>query len=565
MASILESLLAEANAREDLSKWLVERWCRGKLSAHELVDGARASLRSHPDTSDDLLRRVAKIDPHNAHRDLVRALSRRQARDQPPLYEVDIPLWNADLARCEVARVPMLLPHEFLNHLGEGKTEQYTSTSREISERLRDWKVRTNCATQGPPIAPLSVWGDTAPFNHGHDSVLLLLWSGLGEQWRRRWIALLTKGSLCQCGCGGLHTLDHIWSVVAWSLRALAVGTFPATDHLDQPFVDDPWRSQRAGSPLALRGAVLMFRGDWPWLSSVFQIAYHSNAEACFLCRGRMDMSCPLTDPSASASWRSTCVSSSTWLADRMRSNAYVSGVFSWPGFTFKSVVLDWMHMVDLGCAQACLGNVLWELFRELGGLVTAPNAMLAKLQVWLSDAAHELGAEMPFAKLSLSMIRGDDLRPRLKLKAAKSRALVPIVLKMLEMHFPARSDREVRRHQCVKNLNLAYEELSDWKRDSPERLELLCRRHVLLYLSLSREAVRTEAQWHSWRWYPKHHMLLHLSAEQAKQFGSPRFWWCYMDEGAIGLAVRLAQSCHPRTLARASFAKYLMLLLLEP
>ena len=307
-----------------------------------------------------------------------------------------------------------------------------------------------------------------------------------------------------------------------------------------------------------------MFRGDWPWLSSVFQIAAHSSAEACFLCRGRMDMGCPLTDASSSALWRSTQVSPSTWLRDRMLSNGYVSAVFSWPGFTFHSIVLDWMHMVDLGCAQACLGNILWEIFRDIGGLVTAPTAMLAKLQIWLADAAHELGVEMPFSKLVLSMLRGDDLRPRLKLKAAKTRALVPIALKLLDMHFAPRTDRELRRHSCLNYLNMAYEELSSWNARSPQRLEVFCRRHVLLYLSLSREAIRVEPEWRSWRWYPKHHMLLHLSGEQAKRFGSPRCWWCYMDEGAIGLAVRLAESVHPRTLAKACFAKYLVLLLLE-
>ena len=214
----------QALAREDMSKWLIERWCRGKLSAYELIGGARANLRGHPDTNDDLLRRVASLDPHNAHRDLVRALRSTAPREQPPLYEANIPLWNSDLARCEEARVPIALPHEWLNFFGAEAAEHYTEPSLEISNMLHEWKVRTRCPTEGPPIAPLSVWGDTAPFHTGRDSVLLLLWSGLAGEWRRRWITVLTKSSLCQCGCGGLHTLDAIWSIVAWSLRALASG-----------------------------------------------------------------------------------------------------------------------------------------------------------------------------------------------------------------------------------------------------------------------------------------------------------------------------------------------------
>ena len=82
---------------------------------------------------------------------------------------------------------------------------------------------------------------------------------------------------------------------------------------------------------------------------------------------------------------------------------------------------------------------------------------------------------------------------------------------------------------------------------------------HVLLYLSLSREAVRTEPVWVSWRWCPKHHMWLHLSNEQAEAWGNPRYWWCYSDEGSIGIAVKVAESANPSTKARASFQKYLV------
>ena len=192
------------------------------------------------------------------------------------------------------------------------------------------------------------------------------------------------------------------------------------------------------------------------------------------------------------------------------------------------------------------------------------PNEALARLQVLMADAAHDLGVPPPFNKLTLGKLRGPNLQPLLKFKAAKTRAMVPLVLRLLDMHFPATNDRELRRYMCLNFLNLAYLELGDWKAGSAKSLEQYCRRHVLLYLSLSREAVRTEENWVSWRWYPKHHMLLHLSCEQAQQWGNPRFWWCYSDEGAIGIAVKLAESAHPRTLAATCFEKYITTLSLE-
>ena len=57
--------------------------------------------------------------------------------------------------------------------------------------------------------------------------------------------------------------------------------------------------------------------------------------------------------------------------------------------------------------------------------------------------------------------------------------------------------------------------------------------------------------------------MFLHLT-EQAKAWGSLRMWWCYSDEGAIGLAVDIAETTHPNTLAEACFDKYMARMAVE-
>ena len=426
----------------------------------------------------------------------------------------------------------------------------------EVAKQLEQWKGRVECSEEGPPVSAINIWGDTAPFHTGEDSVLLLLWGCMAPALCKRWwITLLTKPRICQCGCNGRHTLDRIWKIVGWSLRALIAGVFPSTDHEGHAFRDE-WRRSRAGTPLRLRGACLQFRGDWPWLSYVFGLAYHSNRSACFLCRGLMDMTMPLTDASADASWRRRLVTQQSWLSERTSDNKYISAVFTWPGFTFYYIILDWMHMVDLGIAQECLGNILFEIFRKMGGLIGQPAAVLANLLLLLQDAAHSLGVPCPFSKLTLGMLRKDG-KPRLKAKAAKTRHLVPIVLTMLMEHFPAADDRELRRQKCLEYLNAAYLELANWTEDSASRLEFACRRHVLLYLSLARDALASDGHaWVSWRWKPKHHMVLHLSGEQARRMGNPSLWWCYIDEGAIGIVSDLAESVHPRILPRAALAK---------
>ena len=35
-------------------------------------------------------------------------------------------------------------------------------------------------------------------------------------------------------------------------------------------------------------------------------------------------------------------------------------------------MVLDWMHMADLGCAPQCLGDILFGLCKAMGGMIGA-------------------------------------------------------------------------------------------------------------------------------------------------------------------------------------------------
>lgn len=555
----LDGALAEAANGNRHGEWLIRKWCRGKLSAEEVLDGAKSATRSG-DSGDELLDRLARLNPHNAHRDILRALKPRCKVKFPPEYWAQIPLWDESRQRSVDTWVPFNLPHEWLDALADTH-DNWVDYTPEMQGQIDDFMTRTSCPKEGPPLAAISVWGDTAPYHTGHDSIMLLLWSCLSASVAKRWwITVLSKASLCQCDCNGRHTLDAIWRIVGWSLSKLLSGIYPDRDHNNNEFTSD-WRRDRATNPLKLRGACLQFRGDWPWLSYVFGLAYHSSKSACFLCRGLMDMSCPLTAASSDAKWRRRLVTTTDWMTQRFSDADYISGVFSWPGFAFQYIVLDWMHMVDLGIAQNCLGNILFELFREMGGLITNPAPTLARLLTLLDDASNDLGIPCPFSKLTLSMIRGENKQPNFKAKAAKTRHMVPIVLGMLVSHFPPTNDREYRRLRCLEYLNLAYCELNNWRADSATRLENYCRRHVLLFLSLSREAIAESGSenWVNWRWKPKHHMVLHLSGEQARRMGSPRTWWCYSDEGAIGNAVDIAEAVHIRTLPSAALAKNLV------
>ena len=64
---------------QTLGNWFVNRWCRGKLSAAEMARGAKTACRRGDHADDGLLRRLARLDPHHAHRDLLRFFRRGMA------------------------------------------------------------------------------------------------------------------------------------------------------------------------------------------------------------------------------------------------------------------------------------------------------------------------------------------------------------------------------------------------------------------------------------------------------------------------------------------------------
>ena len=95
---------------------------------------------------------------------------------------------------------------------------------------------------------------------------------------------LLRKGRMCQCGCGGFHTMQTILQVVAWSCRCLLAGLTPSLRH-DGTRFNATDRDHRAPARQAIpRAALLQVRGDWEGLQSFCRIRTHNQTEFCWMC-----------------------------------------------------------------------------------------------------------------------------------------------------------------------------------------------------------------------------------------------------------------------------------------
>ena len=119
----------------------------------------------------------------------------------------------------------------------------------------------------------------------------------------------------------------------------------------------------------------------------------------------------------------------------------------------------------------------------------------------------------------------------------------------LLEHIFVPRTDHERARYNCLKQIALFYHELEAWNAvASPAKVAALGRTHVIMYTQLSSEHrhLVDRLAYHPWKFYPKHHLFVHLVEVGVRRCGNSREVWRYADESAIGEAVTVTESCHP-------------------
>ena len=157
-----------------------------------------------------------------------------------------------------------------------------------------------------------------------------------------------------------------------------------------------------------------------------------------------------------------------------------------------------------------------------------------------LRAMARSLDLEMPFDDLTIGMMKsGAKKPPKLKLKAAEGRYLLPILLELLKNCVESTSAHAVMRLHCVSALNTCYEEMYKWNpSSSPDVLRRYGRQHLIMYMQLSREAQEKQCPTVYWRPYPKHHLFWHCCSDCQI---NPLTLWCYAFESEIGRAVRIA------------------------
>ena len=547
-------------SQSELGKHLRGLFSSGRLRAGEVATTASAAASHSSSSALADLRRMAKAKPtkkrvrcvggkarpdtRNAARGIRRSVGQWSLLGTP--YIAEVLMWDRKQNVKTTGKMSFLPIHEVLEAIipekEEGEWCSFDATQQGFRMNMHDWAGRVGVPlSQLAMFLAIALWGDSAVFTH-RDSLFILLFTVLSGQNRRRyWICAFNKRRLCKCGCFGRCTFDGIFGMLAWMFRALLSRRWPAVDHLGQPFPAGSFRAKMAGKELRVGGACIAKCGDWSWHKSVLGMrgwrGDRGTKRMCWLCQAAFNDDHDCYDFSGTASWRRELTTQSEFWDSAMASNQYISAIWQIPGFQLSFVRPDWMHVTCLGILQYLAGNVLWELFKALGGTFRNSLDACSKLENMIAICSKHLGLSPPFTNLTVTMFRvSASDKPKFKAKAAENRHFLPVLRDMLTRCFTIEAAHRRLRFQCVDALHKCYVELDSWcPEQSPHRLAKHARQHLLLCVELRTESTDPLL----WNLYPKHHLFAHV-AEGA--ITNPRLEWNYADESEIGAAVKQAQ-----------------------
>ena len=161
---------------------------------------------------------------------------------------------------------------------------------------------------------------------------------------------------------------------------------------------------------------------------------------------------------------------------------------------------------------------------------------------------AHQLSIEMPCVSLSVFMFKSSMKKNQnMKPKATEGRRFLPVLTAIIHEYFPPSNDYESTRLRCLQALCRCYGELRDWIVDSPLKLELACRQHLMVYVQLS-DATPADM----YKVYPKHHLMIHCCGT-----ANLAALWYYADNNEIGQCAVMAGKSSVQWLHLALLDRY--------
>jgi hypothetical protein len=280
-----------------LSRELLRLFGKGHLSGTQVINLATAAWEDGWGRMSPLARKLAKPGVRtrkNDARDVInmaREFSIMSTAAKP--YSVELPDGKGKLW--------VMLPHEVYPAMASTGTAPWcldaeASATSPLNALLRSWAAHADVDIQDDlgSVAMLGLHCDGVSYSSSvragsSKKILVASWNVISgrsdvERNRRQPLFVLHGDRLCGCGCGGFHTYQALFDVVAWSFRCLMDGMSPACRHDTVPWTsDDAADRVPSGMPLA-RAGLLQVRGDWEWVTQCFRLRYYTSNVFCWMC-----------------------------------------------------------------------------------------------------------------------------------------------------------------------------------------------------------------------------------------------------------------------------------------
>ena len=302
-------------------------------------------------------------------------------------------------------------------------------------------------------------------------------------------------------------------------------------------------------------------RGDWACYKEVFRLpGWNSNAGICFKCyatkwdivaenwqsisrKSHWDLLGELREHSSGVTWLGLATRqilaffvvplSTMYICISVSPNflSKVNPIFSCPGVTADTFVVDWLHCSDLGVAQDFLGNLFHMVLPKLEGnnLKARCSSLYTEILSWCKAN----GVSDRLDDLTPGMVKKEGSKPpKLRSYAAECKALVPFGVDLANRYLDDGNTVEHTAKQAAQRLNACYSCLSA-ETYNPHDMATNCTEFCSLHKALSDTSDGV-----AWRMKPKLHMFQECCYSKTR----PSTCWTYRDEDFGGYAAKTSR-----------------------
>ena len=518
------------DAAEEWRQELADGFVSGCVSGLRLQRMAAKASRAGAEGGDGIAKagKSGKL-PQNVFRDVNRCLKKSSL--WPKYYWAKIPVWDTKQEALVWKDHCFFLPHEWLAKLRKmsnlgglvADPTRHTDIYRHVS------KVAAGLGSPPEDYIALGLHCDGVPFGsqvfYSDSLEVFSINFPCGEKNMRIPFTSVQKNHLVKH-----ETFNAILEVLAWSLKHLALGTFPSQRHDGTEFGPGEKHRQSVGQHCEPAQALLVeIRADWMALKQVFQFPQQNEkAGICWMCYATPGN---YKDCKSSAEWRRRRRTAVQWHLELARVGKNCP-LWSVPGVSSEVVVVDWLHCADLGVTADVCGNVMLEL---VDASTTAGDRKVKMKALWSEIQAEYdtqgVSKDQRFPVLRVNHFLTAKKSPKLKGKAAHVRYFVPVLNSLVQRLVQGQDHHNNAVRNCMENLAVCYSCLAPGAFDAA-KLATASTRMGTLYCALEKEQFRAGVL-KRWKVKPKLHLFMELCHYLCleRQRGNPRNFWTYGDE----------------------------------